>query len=110
MESKRALEYAEKNRLWKERIGDWKRGGLTQIEYCRRNNLDPKNFLYWKKKILPGPSSMALVELPSEIVARSSRPASSRLCLLIDARYRIEISPGFDDETLVRLIRLLGRQ
>ncbi|MDQ1278310.1 MAG: hypothetical protein QG555_1352 [Thermodesulfobacteriota bacterium] len=110
MEGKRAAELAEKRLVWQGRLAEWKEGGLTQTEYCRRNNLDPKNFLYWKKKILPRAVNLPLVELPSEIVARSSRPANPQLCLLIDSRYRLEIPPGFDDETLVRLIRLLDRQ
>ncbi len=108
MESKRAVEYAEKHRLWQKRLAEWKRGGLPQAEFCRRNNLDPRNFLYWKKKILPSLCTASLVELPAKLVTQSSLPASLPLCLVIDGRFRIEIAPGFDADTLYRLIGVLG--
>ncbi len=110
MNGKRAAEYTEKNRLWQKHLGDWKRGGLTQAEYCRRNHLDPKNFIYWKKKI----HTVPLVELHAPLVAQSSQPVthgvgSPHLNLIINGRFRIEVPPGFDAETLDRLIKVLDR-
>jgi hypothetical protein len=110
VESKRATEYAEKNRLWQERVGDWKRGGLTQTEYCRRNQLDPRKFLYWKKKILPKTGTSTLVELPAQIVKQSSAPQRSpQLILIVDERFKVQVSPGFDADTLSRLLGVLER-
>jgi len=39
MESTRDFELAEKRRLWQERLDEWKAGGLTQAEHCRRNRI-----------------------------------------------------------------------
>ncbi|HQN18618.1 MAG TPA: hypothetical protein PKV86_05755 [Syntrophobacteraceae bacterium] len=109
MESTRAFALAEKRRLWQGRLDDWKASGLTQVEYCRRNNLDPRKFLYWKNRFLPKPKAATFVELSAPLIAQC-RPASSPLYLVIDARYRIEITPGFDADTLGRLIGVLDRQ
>jgi len=106
MESTRAFELAEKRRLWQQRLNDWKNSGLTQAEYCRRNSLDPRNFLYWKNRSLQKPNTTTLVELPAELIAQS-RPVNLPLCLVINGRYRIEVAPGFDAATLERLVRVL---
>ena len=109
MESKRAVELAEKRRLWETRLEGWRESGLTQVEYCRLHNLDTRNFQYWKKKILPKPLGAALVELPAQFLTNPSLPASSPLCLVINGRFRIEVSSGFDVGTLERLIMVLNR-
>jgi hypothetical protein len=109
MEGKRAVEFAEKRRLWQGRLDEWKDSGLTQAGYCRLHNLDARNFQYWKKRILSkSRAAAALVEIP--VGALSGRlPAGPTLCLVIDGRNRIEITPGFDADTLDRLIRVLNR-
>ena len=33
-------EQKQKREEWRIRIGEWEESGLTQIEFCRRNNLD----------------------------------------------------------------------
>lgn len=110
MKGKRAAEYAEKHKLWQKRLGDWKRGGLTQAQYCRQNNLDPRNFLYWKKKILPNSGTVSVVEIPTQVVRHSSFSANPpNLVLIIDGRFRVEVPPGFDANTLERLITFLNR-
>ena len=110
MKGNRAAEYAEKSRIWQKRLSEWSRSGTTQAEYCRQNKLDPKNFIYWKKKILHEPNTASLVELPSQLVTESARQANaSHLILVIDGRFRVEVPSGFDAETLDRLIKILNR-
>lgn len=109
MEGRRAVEYAEKRRLWQGRLDEWKDSGLTQAGYCRLHNLDARNFQYWKKRILPEScAAAALVEIPVGALSRRL-PVGPTLCLVIDGRYRIEIAPGFDADSLDRLVRVLNR-
>jgi hypothetical protein len=110
MKENRAVGYAEKRRLWQIRLDEWKKSGLTQVEYCRRNNLRVNGLLYWKKRLLAKGCVAALVEVPTEIVSRSASVQKSPLCLLIDGRFRVEIAPGFDADTLERLIGVLDRR
>lgn len=36
---------------WKQHIEQWKSSGLSQSEYCRRNDLNSKYFSNWKRKL-----------------------------------------------------------
>ncbi len=99
----------EKRRGWEEHIRKWEASGVSQVEYCRQNDVNIKSFRYWKRRIC-GPRCLpALVELPpSKILRIPDSPAHSQLCLIID-RYRVEIGKGFVSEDLERVIRVLGR-
>jgi hypothetical protein len=100
-----------KRQYWQEHIESWKRGGLSQVEYCRLNSLRIKNFWYWKKRY----SKESLEQLrffPLALVpstsreAIQSRPASLQLTLQ-EQRFRIEIGENFSPSVLKGLILTL---
>ncbi|MDR3567175.1 MAG: hypothetical protein P4L43_04030 [Syntrophobacteraceae bacterium] len=64
MEGKRAVEYAEKRRLWQGRLDEWKDSGLSQAAYCRFALVHQKVFIPQSQ------NQMLLVELPNGL----SRP------------------------------------
>ena len=39
----------EKN--WRRHLAAWQGNGLSQAEYCRRNDLAPADFSYWKHEL-----------------------------------------------------------
>ena len=106
MESKRAVEPAEKQQLWEEHFSRWESGGLSQTEYCRQNSIGFHTFQYWKKKLRARPPVPGLIEVP---VGLLSPQPNSPLCLFVGSRYRVEITPGFSPDTLECLIRVLNR-
>jgi len=110
MEGKRAAQFAQKRRFWQDHLSRWESSGLSQLEFCRQNNMRINKFLYWKNKLQPKPPVAALVALPAEVFSRPPLPTGSPICLVIDSRHRIEIAPGFDADTLGRLIHFLDRQ
>lgn len=100
---------AEKRRFWGEHLDQWKSGGLSQVDYCRRNGINIKSFRYWKRRIGLIGSPLTLVELPiSKTLPVSVLPALPQLCLVV-GRFRIEIGKGFDAEDLERVVRMLVR-
>ena len=103
MEKSRAAERAEKRRLWENRLRDWNTSGLTQSEYCREHGLRVNQFIYWKKRVMPG--TVTLVEISTPKPLRSSPDIS----LLVGAHYRIEIPEGFDPASLELVIRVVSR-
>ncbi len=103
MKKRREVERAEKRLFWEAHLRKWKASGLSQAEYCRKNNLKANRLLYWKKRIPCGEISATLVELPIQ----KSMFSSSPLYLSINGVYRIEINQGFDSDTLDRVIRIL---
>ena len=37
--------------IWKQRITEWQQSGLTQVDWCRKNNLKASQLTYWKKRL-----------------------------------------------------------
>lgn len=108
METTRAAEREAKRRIWEEHLVKWESSGISQSAYCRMNDLSLHRFMYWKKRLTPRESSIALVEWPG---ARQGGNTSSSLgpplCIVIAGRYRIEINPGFDPAMLDCVVRVL---
>ena len=110
MKGERAAELENKYRLWKGRIGQWKASGLTQSGYCRLHGFDKRKFHYWKNRVLVKSCATASTFIEIPVTASPGSPSASLpLCLIIDGRFRVEVSPGFDTDTLDRLIRVLAR-
>lgn len=100
----------EKRKIWEKHIEKWKSSGLSQVEYCRQNNVKVKSLRYWKQRVGRLGSAPALVELPAFRATPVFTPqAAPQLCLVINQRYRIEIGKGFDSEDFERVVRVLGR-
>lgn len=51
------MELDAREKLWLEHIKTWQSSGMTQDAYCQTNNLHPKTFSNWKRRLrehLPG--------------------------------------------------------
>jgi hypothetical protein len=104
---------------WKALLNDFRRSGLTQAEFCRRRQISLHSFR--KHLYQPRPSQPASSDdrpsagadphfLPVTILPNPtpSIPASpSRLELILSNGHRIAVAPGFDPETLRRLITVV---
>jgi len=100
----RAEQLAEKREFWKEQIKSWQESGLTQVEYCRKNNLIPHRFTYWKNRIVkPAEKSISLVQ----VNMNASSMHTSPLRLVFGGQYHVEIDRGFDPVTLRQLVYTL---
>jgi hypothetical protein len=98
----------QKRRYLKAHIESWSKSGLSQVDYCRVNNLVPHRFGYWKKRLkaADGNVSFIPIQLPDQLpVAVEKRPFN----LFTPNGYRIEINDGFNPTTLHRLIAVVNR-
>lgn len=41
----------ERELRWRKHVRAWRASGLTQAEYCRRSNLTPADFSWWKHEL-----------------------------------------------------------
>ncbi|MDG3003166.1 IS66 family insertion sequence element accessory protein TnpA [Paludisphaera mucosa] len=104
---------------WRQVFDDQRRSGLTQAEFCRRLGLPLHAFrkrLYARPSpsLAPEPTAAAPsptdrprlvpVTLVADPVAPESAPTADALVLILDGRRRIAVAPGFDAETLRRLV------
>jgi len=108
MDSSRTAEREARRTFWEEHLGKWEASGLSQSEYCRRNDLKLHCFLYWRKR------QRASRESSGSLVEWSGQEGNifclgPALSLVINNRYRIEIHKGFDPAMLDGVIRVLMR-
>ena len=82
---------------WRERLSDWRAGGLSGAAYCREHGLSQWQFRYWVKRIaeLDGEGACGFAEV--------STPGSG-LRLALPGGLRLEVEPGFDEATLKRFL------
>lgn len=95
------LDPRAKREFWDKQIQAWQQSGLTQIDYCRQNNLKNHQWCYWRRKILkPSNTDVTFVPLsfsPSKI----SRPYIS---VVTPNGYRVECDHAVDIPKLRQLL------
>ena len=106
----RAEQLKQKRSYWKQHIDTWQETGLTQAEYCRRNNLKHHQLVYWKKRFLKTETDVSFVPLKLEdLLDIPARQDQASLILVINNDFKIEIRAGFDAQLLRQLIYVLRR-
>lgn len=100
----------EKRRIWTSHIDAWKSSGLSQVEYCRQNDLSRVQFTYWKCKLDKKTDSVTFVPVLGKplLSCKGALDHQVPIQLIIDNRYKIEVGDGFSPITLSTLIRTLG--
>lgn len=93
----------ERTELWKQRIEGWKESGLSQLAYCKKNNIPNSNFNYWKKKIYTPRKDLEelkLIKLPVKVQSLTT-------CLFTiecPFGYKIQVPESFNSDSLKRLV------
>lgn len=103
------LKKLERRKFWQYHLNAWTLTGLSQAEYCRRNNLKANRFTYWKRKFHRENLPVELVQIQTGPV--NSIPFSDNnrtpLRLLMGDRFTLEIPDGFSPATLEQVISTL---
>lgn len=103
-----STEELDKKQYWRKHVASWRESNLSQVEYCRLNDLSIKNFGYWKRK-----ESKAVSVHPRffPLVAAGIGPMALRTSALQlniqEKRFSIEIDEDFSPMLLRRLITTL---
>ena len=99
--------YKEKNeelrKFWKNHINQWSQADLSQIKYCRQNDLIPHRFTYWKRKFEQQHLPVEFVQIPDPLPVNSPG-----LKLNIGPGLQIEIPDGFSSNTLGQVLKTLN--
>jgi len=99
----------DRRRQFEEHMRRWRSSGLTQAEYCRRNELKWSTFNYWRKRLAASATTVSLVQVPVGFDNDGSGPSGQGLTLFLGDRYKVEIGDNFNPSTLVRLVDTLGQ-
>lgn len=113
-----SIPYTEKSAYWKKLIADWHKSNLTIKEFCQREKIKAADFRRWKYRFgklqknvslpcstpTPGFAPLQLLSVSSTAKDNLEQPIE-----LVINHYRIRLSASFHEETLLRLMNLLGR-
>jgi len=108
---------------WSALLNDFRRSGLTHVEFCRRRGISVHSFrkrLYNARTPKPAPAPTLGVDCSSDGVAHPFLPVTivpdpipavalpqQPLELILPNGRRIAVAPGFDPPTLRRLIAVV---
>jgi hypothetical protein len=89
-------------------VGRAERSGLTQAEFCRREGISLASLRTWKyRRLKPTPPGPTRAFVPVRLV-EPSPAASGPIEVVLVGERRLRVAVGFDEQTLLRLVRLLG--
>ena len=95
---------------WRGCIEDWRRSGLSQAEYCRREDISTSTFWYWKRRFLVQGVALevspVIVPVPME---RITPVAKLKPILLHIGGYSVEFQGDFNPAVLEKLLGVLDR-
>lgn len=100
-------EYTEqKLEEWKKIIESAGSSGKTVQEWCDENNINTRNFYYWRKKLREMESGTQFYEVPDEQLS-DDHPGSPELILKYK-QFSLVIPEGVDTEALEKVIKVLS--
>ena len=101
---------AQRVQFWKRHLKEWSKTKLTQNAYCRKCNLRPNRFTYWKTKLKKKNLPVEFVQVaPVQLEAPPMACHSSNILRLnIKSGFQIEIPDGFSQITLERLLQVVA--
>ncbi len=115
---KRVVREKASPEVWRERVERWKASGLQAKEFAAAENLSPRSLSWWQwqlqrrsevpaitkrtRRAKKRATSMSFVP----VVVRAAEATPMEIVLPGEIRVRIDV--GFDEATLLRLVRTLG--
>lgn len=94
-------------RLWRRRLADWRRSGLTVRAYCAQRGLPEANFYAWRRELRrrderrAAGTTAATTFVPVRVLPP---PVAAPLELLLRDGRVLRIPAGFDADTLRRVL------
>jgi transposase len=99
---------------WAKRIEQWQRSGMDAASFAAREGVKPEQLRWWRWRLGLGPGarkapaqpSFVEVVLPSEAEVQPPAQEGADIELLIGQR-RVLVRPGFDAQSLRRVLAVL---
>ena len=90
--------------------GEYEGSGLSRVEFCRKHRLSLATLARYRKRQAQSEAVGGRRWLAVEVADANATPlGSSGLAVALPGGRRIEVGCGFDAQTLVRLLSVLGR-
>jgi len=115
---KRVVREKASPEVWRERVERWKSSGLKAKEFAAAENLSPRSLSWWhwqlhRRSEVPATTKRArrakkraasMSFVPVVVRAAEATPME----IILPGEIRVRIDVGFDEATLVRIVRALG--
>ena len=89
----------EKEKFWREKLGEQKRSGQTVREFCEQHQLREVQFFYWRRA-LNGKQAAKKATGFVELVRPAGENGGAGVTIRIDDRLSIVLDRNFDEPTL----------
>ena len=93
-----------KREHWQAHMEAWHQSGQTRAAYCEQHGLKLTTFTYWRHRLKTDSTSVRLIQLPTGALRQ---PEGTTLRVVVDGRFTIEVTDGFNPATLARILEVL---
>jgi transposase-like protein len=127
--SKRGERSAEKSEFWKLVVAEWQESEISVREFCKNNGLSEPSFYYWRRELkkreneADGGALQRVSKKPSKDIGQTPvfipislkpetgpQPEAQSDIEVIVGQHSVRIQPGFDSETLSRVLAVIGKE
>lgn len=96
--------------FWRAHVARWQGSGESIRGYCRARGISESGFHFWKRELRRRDARRASREEgPAFAEVRLTAVPAASLEVVCDTPRRILVHPGFDAETLARVVAVLER-
>jgi hypothetical protein len=122
-DKKRDLGLSDRGRYWQELLKQWSESGITQAEFCRRQNVSVAAFGWWKRKLsgmskvgkragkdqpaVGGQSHRAQNFVELKVSPTAGMSAGCLYEVALPGGRRVRVGDDFDPQTLGRLLAVV---
>ncbi len=96
----------QKEQFWRKHIDRWSSSKISQAEYCRRNDLSLRSFMYYRGRFQKESEPVSFVQVPAQVVGQV-KPGVPPLAVVFGNDCRLEVRDGFNPVTLESAVRVL---
>lgn len=103
---------ASREVYWRGQVSAWERSGESVRVYCGSRGLSEASFYFWKRELKrrdAGASSGMSAPVFAEVRLTPSAAREALIEIAFAGARRVQVHPGFDEETLARVLAVVER-
>jgi len=110
MAERRHQGVGSREEFWREHVAAWEKSGQSIRGYCRAQELSEAGFHFWKRELKRRDERRASeARRPAFAEVRIAAVHEAFIEIVCGESRRIQVHPGFDEETLTRVIAAVER-